>query len=46
MLPKVNAANRHALHVNHAMHERVVFVVRLGDQKAAILTDTKPHPAG
>mmetsp|Transcript_22291 Transcript_22291/g.26111 ORF Transcript_22291/g.26111 Transcript_22291/m.26111 type:complete len:250 (+) Transcript_22291:207-956(+) len=45
VLPQVDPANRHALHVHDAMHQRVVFIVGLGDQETAFVGDAEPDPA-
>ena len=45
VLPKIDAANGHALHVNHAVHQRVVLIVSLSDQEPALVSDAEPDPA-
>lgn len=46
MLPHVDAKDWYALNINHTMHEWVIFVIGLGDQKSSISARTEPDPAG
>ena len=46
VLPEVDAEDGNALDVNHTVHQRIVFVVRLSDDEATIGAHTQPHPAG
>ncbi len=46
VLPQINADDGDALHVNNAVHQRIILIVCLGDQEAPISADSEPDPAG
>ena len=45
MLPHIDSNDWDALHINNTMHERIVLVICLSDQKTAILGYSKPDPS-
>lgn len=44
MLPEVNTYDGSALTVHNSVHERVIFIVCLCDQKPTIFSYSKPDP--